>query len=69
MFRILMYEILFITGFGGAIQLTKSTMKQLANMNQSINAVARLFGTIFVLVLACGLVLYMSGILTYATAR
>lgn len=66
---LLLYDVMLITSTAGAVWLAKSTKKQFTGTKQSISATVRLLGTICALALTCCLALYVSGVLTYATAR
>ena len=66
---LLVYNSILIMGIASVMWLGKSTKKQFASGDLSIGTTIRLIGTLCALVLMCCLVLYVSGVLTYASTR
>ena len=66
---LLIYHVVFAGSIAATFILAKSTRQQLNTVNTGIAQVIRLAFTASALIITLCLVLYMSGVMTYASTR
>lgn len=67
--HLLVYDALLILSYACAIWLAKSTKEQFTQSELTIGSLAKILCTVCALIPMCLLVMYLSGVMTYATAR